>query len=554
MRNKKNESIKIIPLGGVGEIGKNMYVVEVDEDIFVLDAGLMFPENEMLGIDVVIPDTSYLEENKSRVKAIFLTHGHEDAIGALPYVLRKLNVPVYGTKLTIAFAKEAMKDQKIKVNRSFHVIHSDSQLTFDSATVSFFKTTQSIPDSVGICIHTAEGNIVYTGDFKFDQAATDIYKTEIGKIANIGDEGVLCLLSDSTEAERPGYTTSESVVTEEITNAFHAASGRVIVACFASNLIRIQQVFDVAYENNRKVAVMGKNLERVYEIALELGYLKVKDEKMIIPIQDIGKYRDDQIIVIATGHMGEPLKTLQRMAKQNHKQVNIQKGDTVLITPTPGPSLETFLYKTIDLLYRAGATVISKKIHVSEHGHQEDLKLMLNLMKPKYFVPVQGEYRMLFAHAKIAQEMDIKKKNIFIPGKGEIIEYRNGKMTTGNRVNAGNVLIDGLGVGDVGNIVLRDRKLLSEDGIFIVVVTLNKKRKTIASGPEIISRGFVYVRESEKLLEESTKLTAQIVEKNLEREAFEWSSIKQDIRDQLNHFLFEKTRRRPMILPIIMEI
>lgn len=477
MRNKKNESIKIIPLGGVGEIGKNMYIVEVDEDIFVLDAGLMFPEDEMLGIDVVIPDTSYLEENKSRVKAIFLTHGHEDSIGALPYVLRKLNVPVYGTKLTIAFAKEAMKDQR--VNGSFHVIHSDSQLTFDSVTVSFFKTTQSIPDSVGICIHTTEGNIVYTGDFKFDQAATDIYKTEIGKIANIGDEGVLCLLSDSTEAERPGYTTSESVVTEEITNAFHSAPGRVIVACFASNLIRIQQVFDVAYENNRKVAVMGKNLERVYEIALELGYLKVKDEKMIIPIQDIGKYRDDQIIVIATGHMGEPLKTLQRMAKQTHKQVNIQKGDTVLITPTPGPSLETFLYRTMDLLYRAGATVISKKIHVSEHGHQEDLKLMLNLTKPKYFVPVQGEYRMLFAHAKIAQEMNIKKKNIFIPGKGEIIEYRNGKMTTGNRVNAGNVLIDGLGVGDVGNIVLRDRKLLSEDGIFIVVVTLNKKEKRL---------------------------------------------------------------------------
>ena len=316
-------------------------------------------------------------------------------------------------------------------------------------------------------------------------------------------------------------------------------------------------MFDAAYENKRKVAVMGKNLERVYEIALDLGYLTVKDEHLIIPMKDIHRYPDDKVIIITTGNMGEPIQILQKMAKQQlHKDINIQKGDTVLITATPSPALETFLFRTIDLLYRAGAKVITfnQTTHVSSHGTQEDLKLMLNLIKPKYFIPIQGEYRMLYAHAKLAQEVGLPKERIFIPGKGEIIEYKNGHMSTGDRVSAGNVLIDGLGVGDVGNIVLRDRRLLSEDGIFIVVVTLNRKKKAIASGPEIISRGFVYVRESEKLIEKSTQLTKQIVEKNLASETFDWSTIKQDIREQLNTFLYDKTKRKPMILPIIMEI
>ncbi|MBS4194040.1 ribonuclease J [Lederbergia citri] len=552
----KNEVIKIIPLGGVGEIGKNMYVIEVDSEIFIIDAGLMFPENEMLGIDVVIPDISWLEEQKDRIKAIFLTHGHEDAIGALPYVLRKINAPIYGSKLTVALAKEKMKEHNMTSQADFHTVRSNSKINFDFASVTFFHTTHSIPDSLGICIHTSEGKIVHTGDFKFDQAATGSYRSDIGKMASIGDSGVLCLLSDSTEAEHPGFTTSESVTAREISNAFHTAPGRMIVACFASNFIRVQQAIDAAYENGRKVAVVGKSIEKSFEIALKLGYISLADPELIIPIQEVGKYEDNEIAIISTGLMGEPIEALQKMAKGNHKQINIKKGDTVLITATPSAGLETSIYKTMDMLYRAGAVVSSanRKVHVSGHGSQEDLKLMLNLMKPKYFIPIQGEYRMLFSHAKVAQEVGLRKEQIFISGNGEVIEYKDGKMTTGNRVPSGNILIDGSGVGDVGNIVLRDRKLLSQDGIFTIVVTINKKQKKIASGPEIISRGFVYVRESEQLLEEASEIVRSIAEEAIAGNSFDWSTFKQDIRDRLNYFLYEKTKRRPMILPIIMEI
>ncbi|WP_421384674.1 ribonuclease J [Bacillus salacetis] len=555
MSKRKNESIKIIPLGGVGEIGKNMYVIEVDEEIFVIDAGLMFPEDEMFGIDMVIPDIQYLVDNKDRVKGIFLTHGHEDAIGAITYVLRKIKAPVYGTKLTNALVKGRLKDEEIKEDIKFYNVHSDSKLYFDGVDVTFFRTTHSIPDSVGVCINTSEGAIVHTGEFKFDQAAKGLYRPDMGKMAKIGDKGVLCLLSDSTEAERPGYTTSEEVIANQLNSAFHAAKQRIIVASFASNLIRIQQVFDAAYKNNRKVAVVGKSLERVYEIALNLGYLQIKED-VIIPINDISKYNDDELVIIATGDQGEPFEALQRMSKQNHKLVNIQDGDTVFITATPSHGMELTMAKTVDMLYRSGANVLtaSKKVHVSGHGSQEDLKLMLNLMKPKYFIPIQGEYRMLIAHSKIANTVGISHNRVFILDKGDVAQYKDGKMKMSGRVQAGNVLIDGIGVGDVGNIVLRDRKLLSQDGIFIVVVTISRKGKTLVSGPEIISRGFVYVRESEKLMDESTQLVKQIVDGYLAKGTFEWSNIKQDIRDQLNHLLFGRTRRRPMILPIIMEV
>lgn len=552
----KNERIRIIPLGGVSEIGKNMYVIEVDEDIFVIDAGLMFPENEMLGIDIVIPDTTYLEDNKDRIKGIFLTHGHEDAIGGLPYVLMKINVPVFGTKLTVAFAKERLQDVTNRSDFKFNIIDSETILRLDSVDISFFKTTHSIPDSVGICIHTSEGKIVHTGDFKFDQGASGFYQSEIGKMAKIGEEGVLCLLSDSIEAEHPGVTTSEAIIANEMVGAFYSAKGRIIVACFASNLIRIQQVFDAAYETGRKIAVVGKSLESVYNIALKLGYLQVKAEDLVIPVSELGKYSEQEIVVITTGNQGEPFLVLQKMAKRTHKYINIQKGDTVFITATPSPGMELFMSKTVDMLYRAGANVLSERrnVHVTGHGCQEDLKLMLNLMKPKYFVPIQGEYRMLIAHSKLAGQVGLTKDRIFICEKGEVLEYKNNKMSMGGKVPAGNVLIDGIGVGDVGNIVLRDRRLLSQDGILIVVVTLTKFKKVIAAGPEIISRGFVYVRESEQLMNDSITLVRGIVEKNLAKDAFDWSSIKQDIRDQLNYFLFEKTKRRPMILPIIMEV
>nr|WP_263327960.1 ribonuclease J [Neobacillus sp. Marseille-Q6967] len=555
MNHRENHSIKIIVLGGIGEIGKNMYLVEVDRDIFVIDAGLMFPEEEMLGIDIVIPDLTYLTDNKERVKAIFLTHGHEDHIGALSYVLRQLDVPVYGTKLTLALANAKLREQDFRGDSNFIEVESDSIINMDSVQVSFFRTNHSIPDSVGVCVHTSEGAIVYTGDFKFDQAATKLYKPEIGKMASIGEKGVLCLLSDSTEAERPGYTTSEAIVERELSHAFYNAPGRIIAACFASDINRIQHIFDAARDYKRKVAVVGKSLERIYHIALDLGYLEVADD-LIIPISEIPNYEDREIVVLMTGSQGEPIEALQKAAKQSAKFINIQPDDTVLIAASPLRGSELLISKTVDMLFRAGANVISGKrtIHVSSHGSQEELKLMINLMNPKFFIPVHGEYRMLKAHRKLALQCGLPDDQILIPDRGDVVEYKDGIFQISGKVPSGNVLIDGIGVGDVGNIVLRDRKLLSQDGILIVVVTLTRQDKKIAAGPEIISRGFVYVRESEKLMEDSTKLVRDIVERNTSKEVFEWSSLKQDIRDDLNKFLFEKTKRRPMILPIIMEI
>ncbi|MCM3570786.1 ribonuclease J [Neobacillus mesonae] len=552
---KKNNSIKFIGLGGIGEIGKNMYLVEVDKDIFVIDAGLMFPEEEMLGIDMVIPDITYLKENRDRVKAIFLTHGHEDHIGALPYVLENINVPVYGTKLTLALSAAKLKEREYKGKKNFIEIDSNIVIKFDTADVSFFRTNHSIPDSVGICIHTSKGNIVYTGDFKFDQAASKLYKPEIGKMASIGEQGVLCLLSDSTGAEKPGYTTSEAIVAREMSNAFYNAPGRIIAACFASDISRIQHIFDSAKENKRKVAVVGKSLERIYHIALDLGYLEVDDE-LIIPVSDIKEYEDKDLVILMTGSQGEPFEGLQKMAKQTHKLLNIQEGDTVLIAASPLMGNEIFLAKTIDMLFKAGADVIAGKrtVHVSSHGSQEELKFMMNLMQPEFFIPVHGEYRMLMAHRKLALDCGLDDEHICIPDRGDIVEWKDETAAITGKVPSGNVLIDGIGVGDVGNIVLRDRKLLSQDGILIVVVTLTKHEKKIASGPEIISRGFVYVRESEKLMDESTKLVKEIVERNIIKETFEWASLKQEIRDGLNRYLYDQTKRRPMILPIIMEI
>ena len=552
---KKNSSIQVIALGGIGETGKNMYLVEVDQDLFIIDAGLMFPEEEMLGIDMVIPDLTYLKENKERVKAIFLTHGHEDHIGALSYVLRQVEVPVYGTRLTLALVNAKLKEQEFSGVAKLIEVDSDTLVELDAVDVSFFRTNHSIPDSVGVCIHTSEGTIVYTGDFKFDQAATKLYKPEIGKMAAIGDQGVLCLLSDSTEAENPGYTTSEAIVERELSNAFYNAPSRIIAACFASDINRIQHIFDAARDVGRKVAVVGKSLERIFHIALDLGYLEVA-EGVIIPVSEISSHPDREIVVLMTGSQGEPIEALQKMAKQTHKLLNIQKGDTVLIAATPLKGSEVFLFKTIDMLFRAGANVISGKrtIHVSSHGSQEELKFMINLMKPRFFIPVHGEYRMLKAHRKVALECGLSNQQILIPDRGDIVEWKEGALTITGKVPSGNVLIDGIGVGDVGNIVLRDRRLLSQDGILIVVVTLTKQEKKIAAGPEIISRGFVYVRESEKLMDDSTKLVREIVEKNTAKGSFEWSSLKQEVRDDLNRFLYEKTKRRPMILPIIMEV
>ncbi|MFC5558118.1 ribonuclease J [Ureibacillus thermophilus] len=550
----KNEVIRIIPLGGVGEIGKSMYVVEIDDEVFIVDSGLMFPEDEMLGIDIVIPDFTYLEENKDRIKGIFLTHGHEDAIGSIAYVLQKINAPVYGSKLTIALAKEHLKELPAPYQVKFFEVTNKSRMNFQSTYVTFFHTTHSIPDSLGIVFHTSEGAIVFTGEFKFDQSAKGKFKPDLAKMAQLGDEGVFILLSESTEAERPGYTTSETVIEEKLAKYFYSAPARIIVAVYASNFIRIQQVFNQAQKSNRKVAIVGKSLEKVVDIGVKLGYLTI-DENTLIPITEISKYEDDELIIIVTSNQGEPLDALDKIVRKQHRDIRIKETDTVLITFTPSPGMEVQMSNAMNNLAKAGATVLTadKKVHVSGHGSQEDLKLMLNLMKPKYFIPIQGEYRMLIAHSKLAQQVGIDKSRIFIADKGDIVEYRNGKMRISGKVQAGNVLIDGSGVGDVGNIVLRDRKLLSQDGIFIVVVTLNRSQKRIASGPEIISRGFVYVRESEELISEAIKIARECIEKYVNKDTFEWTNIKQEIRETLSAYLFQKTKRRPMIIPIIME-
>lgn len=549
-------TIKIIPLGGVRENGKNMYAVEVDEDIFVLDCGLMYPETELLGIDVVIPDFSYLEENRNRVTAVFLTHGHEDAIGALPYFLQKFDVPVFGTELTIAFAKLSVeKDSQVSTFDDYHIIDENTEIEFGDVIASFFRTTHTIPDSVGIALKTAEGSIVYTGDFKFDHSAKPMYQSNLSRIADIGKGNVLALLSDSSEAESPVENISDLKAAEEVLDTFQNADGRIIVASVASNILRIQQVLDAAHKSHKKIFITGSNLEEVVQIAMQLNKLQLPSEDLIVPVGDIEKYSDQDIVVLETGATGEPIKTLSRMAKGKHTQVNIKEGDLVYIVTSPSTAMEVTVAQTENMIYRAGGTVkhISDNLKASGHATPNDLKLMINLIKPTYFIPVQGQYRMLTAHAKLAHEVGMSYKNIFIPGKGDIMEYKNGRMHVAGQVTVGNTMVDGIGIGDIGNIVLRDRKLLSEDGIFVAVVTINRRKSKIISGPEVMTRGFVYVKDNTDLVNQSNEIIRKVVEENLSRKEFEWSRLKQEIRDALNKHLFEQTRRRPVILPIIME-
>lgn len=549
------EKIRVFALGGVGEIGKNMYVIEVDNDLIVIDSGLMFPDDDMLGVDIVIPDISYLEENRERVQGIILTHGHEDHIGALPYVIRKLNVPIYGTKLTLGIVKAKLAENSLDKVVDLRVIDCKSQILVGTTTVNFFRTNHSIPDSVGVSIETIQGSIVHTGDFKFDQNPVDGVYADIGKMATIGENGVLCLLSDSTNAERPGVSMSETVVGQGIKEAFYGAKGRIIVATFASNLHRVQQVINAAVAVNRKVTVSGRSMVKIVSIAMELGYLKV-DGNTLIKVEDIDKYSDDEITILTTGSQGEPMSALSRMAKGAHRQITIKPSDTIIISATPIPGNEKSVTKIVDLLFRTGAEVIfgQKNVHTTGHGCQEELKLMLNLMRPKYFIPIHGEYRMQHEHCKIAKTCGVKDDHVFLIEKGDVIEFTHGEAKLSGKVPSGNILIDGIGVGDVGNIVLRDRRLLSKDGILVVVVTLNKASNAIISGPDIISRGFVYVRESEQLLDEAGVLVTQTLTKCMVENVNEWSLLKSNIRDVLSRYLFEKTRRRPMILPIIMEV
>ncbi|MGT2926609.1 ribonuclease J [Streptococcus cuniculipharyngis] len=549
--------IKIIALGGVRENGKNFYLVEVKESIFVLDTGLKYPENEQLGVDVVIPNLDYLVENKDRVQGVFLTHGHADAIGALPYLLQQVRVPVFGSELTIELAKLVVKNNDaVKRFNQFHVVNADTEIEFEDATISFFKTTHSIPDSLGVVVGTAAGNIVYTGDFKFDQAASPLYQTDLARLAEIGREGVLALLSDSANASSTVQVASEAEVGLEMNQVIADADGRIIVAAVASNLVRIQQVFDAAAANGRRVVLTGFDAENIVRTAMRLNKLSLANEKLMIKPKDMARYEDHELIILETGRMGEPINGLRKMAIGRHRYVEIKDGDLVYVVTTPSIAKEAMVARVENLIYKAGGSVklITQNLRVSGHANGRDLQLLINLLQPTYLFPIQGEYRDLQAHADLAQEVGILPEHIYIVKRGDIMVYgQDGFMHEGG-VPASDVMIDGNAIGDVGNIVLRDRKILSEDGIFIVAMTVNKRERQIISRAKVHTRGFVYVKKSRDILRESSELVNTVVEDYLAQSTFDWNELKGAVRDQLSKFLFEQTKRRPAILPVIMEV
>ena len=551
----KKEKLMVIPLGGLGEIGKNMTVIQYGNDIIVIDAGLAFPDDDMFGIDLVIPDMSYLIENRDKVRAVVITHGHEDHIGGLSYLLNEVNVPVYATKLVCGLIEGKLKENHI-TNYTLNEVHHGDEVQIGCMKVGFIHTNHSIPDASALYFRTPIGTIVHTGDFKMDLTPVDGRQMDIHKYAELGRRGVLLLMSDSTNAERPGYTESETTVGHAFRKAFRAAKGRIILATFASNISRIQQAINTAVQFKRKVTVLGRSMVNNVQIAIELGYLDVPEGVLIEP-DELNRYPDDQILILTTGSQGEPMAGLSRMASNNHRSVSIMPGDTVIISATPIPGNETGVSRTIDNLMRLGANVIAgrdKKIHVSGHASQEELKLMLELIKPKYFIPVHGEYRMLKTHGDLAVMMGVAKDHVLIGDNGQIFEFSNRSGHKTGHVNAGRVFIDGLGVGDVGNIVIRDRQQLAMEGVVIVVMTLAKGTSHPLAGPDIVSRGFVYVRDSEELLREAHDRVAAVLERCEAGNIREWAVIKSQVRDTLSRYLYEKTRRRPMILPIIMEV
>lgn len=551
-------NIKLFSLGGIRENGKNLYVAEVNDSIFVMDTGLKYPENEQLGVDVVIPNMDYLIENRDRIAGVFLTHGHADAIGALPYLLAGAKrTPVFGSELTIELAKLFVKNNDVvKKFNDFHVIDQNTEIEFGDAVVSFFRTTHSIPESLGIVIKTEEGSIVYTGDFKFDQAAAESYATDFGRLAEIGRDGVLALLSDSANADSNIQIASESEVADEILNTIADHEGRVIVAAVASNLSRIQQVFDAAAETGRRVVLTGYDIENIVRTAIRLKKLSLMDERLLIKPKEMTKFEDHELIILETGRMGEPINGLRKMSIGRHRYVEIKDGDLVYIVTTPSIAKEAVVARVENMIYQAGGTVklITQNLRVSGHGNARDLQLMINLMQPKFLFPIQGEYRELAAHAKAAMEVGILPENIFIPKRGDVMEYEKGDFVHSGSIPAGDVMIDGNAMGDVGHIVLRDRKVLSEDGIFIVAITVNRKKKKIISKAKVHTRGFVYVKKSRDILRESSELINQTVENYFEQDSFDWGELKGLVRDNLAKYLFDQTKRRPAILPVVLEV
>jgi ribonuclease J len=547
--------VQIIPLGGLGEIGKNMTVIRYEDSIILIDAGLMFPEEELLGIDVVIPDISYLLENRDKVKAILLTHGHEDHVGALPYVLKEIDVPVYGSRLTLGIVEGKLREHDLNKVR-LNVVRPRDYIKIGPFEIEFFRVSHSIPDSMGIAIHTPLGIILHTGDIKLDQTPVDGQVVDFRKLAELGERGVLVMMGDSTNADRPGFTMSEKVVGNTFDEMFGKCEGRIIVTTFASNVHRIQQAIATAQKYGRKVAVVGRSMVNNIKISNELGYMDIPDN-ILVDMEDIGKYPGNELVIVTTGSQGEPMSALTRMATADHRWVGIEVGDTVIISATPIPGNEKLVARTVDLLFRQGAEVIYEKtmgVHVSGHAAQEELKILLNLIRPRYFIPVHGEYRHLMKHAKLAESLGIPRSRIFVAENGQIIEVGKKKAAITGKVTAGKILVDGLGVGDVGNIVLRDRKQLSQDGIIIVVVTINKDSGEVVAGPDIVTRGFVYVRESEQLIEDSKERVREALDVCAKKRITEWAVMKAQIRERLGKHLFEKTGRRPMILPIIMEV
>ena len=549
--------VRIIPLGGLGEIGKNMTVIECANDMFIIDCGLAFPDAEMPGVDMVIPDFTYVERNADKLRGIVLTHGHEDHIGGLAYLLKKVDTPVFGTRLTLALVEAKLKEHQLNGKVKLNVVEPRKTIRMGCMAVELIHVNHSIPDAVGLAVHTPAGVLVHTGDFKVDFSPIDGGIIDLGRFGELGSRGVLALMADSTNAERPGYTPTERKVGASFDKLFAEAEGkRIIIATFSSNIHRVQQIINCAEQSGRKVAVFGRSMVNVITIARELGYLEVKDGT-IIDIDLMNRYSADQIVLITTGSQGEPMSALTRMAMGDHKKVNITPQDFIIISATPIPGNEKFVTRVVNELMKSGAHVVYERmyeVHVSGHACQEELKLMLSLVKPKFFIPVHGEYKHLKKHAELAHEIGMDREHIIVGQIGDVIESNGIDMRITGTAPAGRVLVDGLGVGDVGSIVLRDRKHLAQDGLIIVVIGVNRADNEIVSGPELISRGFVYVRESEELMDEARLLLTDALDQCSAADLHDWNALKAKLRDVLSDYIFHKTKRSPMILPIIMEV
>jgi ribonuclease J len=550
--------LSIFALGGVNEIGKNMYVVQYGDDMIVIDCGGKFPDESLLGIDLIIPDTSYLEENKEKIRALIVTHGHEDHIGGIPYFLKKLNVPIYATRFTLGLIELKLDEHRLTGDTKLVEVHAESELTFGEVGVSFFKVSHSIPDCLGIVLHTPEGNVVHTGDFKFDLTPANHQHSDIHKMAEIGKKGVLVLISESTNAERKGLTPSEEMVGNHMDEAFLRADGKIFVSTFASNVNRVQQVVDAAIKTNRKLALVGRSMVNVVQVAMERGYVNIP-EGMIIDARSANELAPEKVAVLCTGSQGEPMAALSRLSTGNYRDMVIYPGDTVILAASPIPGNEKDVSRIIDNLFQLGAKVIygsgsTTGMHVSGHGYQEDLKLMLTLMKPTYFVPIHGEYRMLHHHRLLAESVGVEKGNTFIIKNGDVVDVEDGIAVQTRSIPNGDTYVDGVSVGDVGEIVLRDRRQLSEDGMVVIVITLSKADRKIIQGPDTITRGFVYVKDSEDLIREINRLTKKTVNDLQAENVRQWNVMKQSIKKSVGHYLFTQTKRKPMILPVIIEI